>query len=117
MSIIKPTLYLLVGFLLFTFIACKAKQSLVEPPVQDNLDTSKIMILLATNVRPNVLEEAFKTYELKSKGLVSRRENRCIFTYNQSLIDGHSLLEMINKSDKVLEAKFPEVIRQPRVTN
>jgi len=123
MPTFKTIFYCLLILSLFTFIACQANKSIVNQPTQktiDNsntVDNSKIMVLLQTEIKANALEEEFKTYELKSKGLISRTENRCMFTYNQALVDSNTLLEMIKKSDKVLEAKFPEIARQPKVTN
>ena len=124
MPTLKITLYCLLGCLLLMFIACKAtNKSLTQSPTLDTVDTEdtvdaeKIMVLLQNQVRPNALEEEFKAYELKSKGLVSRRENRCMFTYNPSLIEGSKLLAMIQASDKVLEAQFPKIVRKPKVTN
>ncbi len=122
MSASKPILYCFLSLLL-TFIACKANKTLVEQSTQkveekvDTIDTSKIMVLLKTGIKANALEEEFKVYELQSKGLISRTENRCMFIYNQSLVDGNSLLEMIKKSNSVVEARFPKIVHQPKATN
>jgi len=118
MPIFKSTLYFLLGLLLFTFMACKTtNKALVNQSIQKTMDTSKIMVLLPTGMKANVLEEEFKAYELKSKGLVSRRENRCLFTYNQSLVEANELLEIMKKSSNVLEANFPKIVHQSKVTN
>ena len=122
MSTFKPILYCFLSLLL-TFIACKTNNALVNQSTQntvkkvETMDMSKIMVLLPTGMKANVLEEEFKAYELKSKGLVSRRENRCMFTYNQSLVEANELLEVVKKSSNVLEAAFPELVHQPKVTN
>ena len=122
MSTFKPILYCFLSLLL-TFIACKTNNALVNQSTQntvkkvETMDMSKIMVLLPTGMKANVLEEEFKAYELKSKGLVSRRENRCIFTYNQSLVEANELLEVVKKSSNVLEAEFPEIVHQAKVTN
>jgi len=118
----KPISYCFLSLLL-TFIACKTNNALVNQSTQntvkkvETMDMSKIMVLLPTGMKANVLEEEFKAYELKSKGLVSRRENRCMFTYNQSLVEANELLEVVKKSSNVLEAEFPEIVHQPKVTN
>jgi len=117
MPTLKTAVYCLLSLLLFTYLACTVNKTPTSEAADETVDRSQIMVLLKKQVRPTVLEEAFNKYELKAKGLVSRRENRCMFTYNQNLIDGEQLLELIRASDNVLEAKFPEVIRQPRVTN
>ena len=122
MSTFKPILYCFLSLLL-TFIACKTNNALVNQSTQntvkkvETMDMSKIMVLLPTGMKANVLEEEFKAYELKSKGLVSRRENRCMFTYNQSLVEANELLEVVKKSSNVLEAEFPEIVHQAKVTN
>jgi len=118
----KPISYCFLSLLL-TFIACKTNNALVNQSTQntvkkvETMDMSKIMVLLPTGMKANVLEEEFKAYELKSKGLVSRRENRCMFTYNQSLVEANELLEVVKKSSNVLEAEFPEIVHQAKVTN
>ena len=117
MSIFKIAFYCLISLLFFTYLACTASKTPINEPIDETVDNRKIMVLLQKQVRATALEEEFKAYELKSKGLMSRRENRCMFTYNPTLIDGTQLLEMVKKSDNVLEAKFPEVTRQPKVTN
>ena len=122
MSTFKPILYCFLSLLL-TFIACKTNNALVNQSTQntvkkvETMDMSKIMVLLPTGMKANVLEEEFKAYELKSKGLVSRRENRCMFTYNQSIVEANELLEVVKNSSNVLEAEFPEIVHQPKVTN
>jgi len=117
MSTFKIAFYCLLSLLLFTYLACTVNKTTTNQSIDETVDKHKIMVLLQKQIRATALEEEFKAYELKSKGLMSRRENRCMFTYNPTLIDGTQLLEMVKKSDKVLEAKFPEVIRQPKVTN
>ena len=116
MPSLNTVLYCFLGLFLF-LIACNASKASVKKTIDEPVDYSKIMVLLKKEVSPATLEEIFKAYEFKAKGMVSRRENWCMYTYNLSLIDGHKLLGMVQNAEEVLEAKFPEIVRKPKVTN
>jgi len=119
MSIIKYNCsYLfLVLILIIVSIGCKATKSTTLPPEEDNLDKKNIIVLLEKGIKPRALENEFKAYEFKAKRPASRSENRFMFSFNPALIEGDDLLEKVEASDKVVECKFPKIIRTPRVTN
>ena len=124
MTYMKFIFYSLVILSIGIAFGCKASKKAVETPTEDNveissansMDKGKVMVLLQRGISPKALEDEFKAYEFYSKGLVSRRENRCIFTFNPSLIDADELLAKIKALPIVEEAEFPKVTKKPKVS-
>jgi len=108
----------LMGFLLLSLcfaISCTSTKT--TTPNLSTLDKEKILVLLKPGVKARALAKEFASYSLKSKGQTSRSENRFIFSYDTTSVSADELLEKIKSSSNVVEAVFPEITKEPRVSN
>lgn len=113
MQIINSNLPWFLFVVLFFAISCTSTQT--PSPNISTFDKEKILVFLKKGISSKSLETEFSSFELLSKGQTSRSENRFIFTFNTNLIASDELLEKIKNSDLVIEAAFPEVLKEPRV--
>jgi len=115
----KPTsAYNLFSFLILICFICSFSCTPTKKVEEDNsLDKKKIIILLKSTTQPQQLEEAFKAYQLKSTGQVSRSENRFRFTYYKEGVDADELMKKIKASSMVVEAAYAPNMTTPKVNN
>ena len=84
--------------------SCKTKQK-VDLTQLDYIP-DRIIVLLKPKAKPYDMMNAMAEYELTNKGMVSRSENRMMFTYNMEKIKPEEMLAKIKAHDNVLEAAF-----------
>lgn len=83
-------------------VACAPKPTPDELPA--GAAPGQVQLLLHRTAKPAVLEAAFSTVALRTKGPSSRTENRWIFTFDATQTSTSELLRQLRAHAAVLEA-------------
>jgi len=97
----KSILSALFGLLLI--IGCASKKNLedLDKVVPYN---NKVIVSMKSDVTAADLEEKYKQYALKYKGLTSKSANKVMFEFDDTLISNGRMLALLNKDKMVLNA-------------
>lgn len=77
--------------------------------------TNKVTITGVEGINPIAIEKRHKAYDLKYRGMSSKKENKLVYTFNDSLISSPDLVALLEK-DKDIIAADPFRKSQTRVT-
>jgi len=77
-----------------------------EEMVMEKSKANQVELFMAKGIEISQIEKKFSTYSLKSKGLSSRSQNIAVFSFDNSKVDGNTLVTMLMESEFILAAKL-----------
>lgn len=91
-------------------ISCKTTQTnnsgedgMEEP--ESSVFSDKITIIANAGIKPDYLQKKYEKYVLNYKGLMSKKQNKMMFTFDDTTISNKEICDLITKDNKVIIAE------------